>query len=149
MLQRLFRRKPTTLRERASDLASEVMDEENRPQALISAGIMALLVGGLMWWIWRQPGEASDLLEGTSLEDDLTAIEGIGPKTANVLRDAGVRSYHQLARMNPEEIQVILRESDMHSAEPDTWPEQARLAEQGDWKALKDLRHELDAGRRM
>ncbi len=48
----------------------------------------------------NQPGEISP--------DDLTAIRGIGMATQNRLHAAGIKSYAQLTRASPEEVQRIL-----------------------------------------
>lgn len=40
--------------------------------------------------------------------DDLTAVHGIGPKTAEALRLAGVRTFQDLANADPDELAVAL-----------------------------------------
>jgi predicted flap endonuclease-1-like 5' DNA nuclease len=80
--------------------------------------------------------------------DDLTRIEGIGPKFASVLRSAGISTYEQLAVSDVDGIRDILRERGLYFADPTTWPEQAELATTGAWDALYDLQEELTAGRR-
>lgn len=81
-------------------------------------------------------------------EDDLTAIEGIGPKTQAVFRAAGLVSFAQLAATDPIELDRILDEAGLRLGNPSTWPEQARLASAGDWKGLEKLQDELKGGRR-
>lgn len=80
--------------------------------------------------------------------DNLEIIEGIGPKIATVLQEAGIRTYAQLAASDPEQIEAILRQSGLRLADPTTWPEQARLAAEGDMQGLQDLTSRLRAGRR-
>jgi predicted flap endonuclease-1-like 5' DNA nuclease len=80
--------------------------------------------------------------------DDLRRIEGIGPKIAKLLREAGVESYTQLAAMSAEEIRDILTAGGVPVSKPDTWPEQANLAANGDWEGLEALQGELKGGRR-
>jgi predicted flap endonuclease-1-like 5' DNA nuclease len=83
--------------------------------------------------------------------DDLTHIEGIGPKISQVLQDAGILTFGRLAQSRPDELERILREEDerlARLADPTTWPEQATLAAAGAWEALQDLQEELTAGRR-
>lgn len=82
-------------------------------------------------------------------EDDLVEIEGIGPKTAGVLREAGIQTFAQLAAADVEHLKEIVRNANLLSADPGTWPEQASLAAKGDWEALYALREELQAGRRL
>jgi len=80
--------------------------------------------------------------------DDLRRIEGIGPKIAKLLREAGVESYAQLAAMSADEIRDILTAGGVPVSKPDTWPEQANLAANGDWEGLEALQGQLKGGRR-
>ena len=57
--------------------------------------------------------------------DDLTVIEGIGPKYAGILQAAGVKSYADLAKMTPEEVREIFRKAVNRSPDPTTWIKQA------------------------
>jgi predicted flap endonuclease-1-like 5' DNA nuclease len=79
--------------------------------------------------------------------DDLTRIEGIGPKVAATLAAAGIKTYRQLARLKVEEIREILRKAGNRISNPTTWPEQARLAADGKWGELEKLQAELKGGR--
>jgi predicted flap endonuclease-1-like 5' DNA nuclease len=79
--------------------------------------------------------------------DDLEIIEGIGPKVAGVLRQAGVTTFTQLAEMEPAQILKILHAANLRLADPATWPEQARLAVDGDQAGLKALQDRLKGGR--
>ena len=82
--------------------------------------------------------------------DDLEIIEGIGPKIAMLLHEAGVKSYKQLSAMSPAQLQPILDRAgaNFQMANPATWPEQADLAARNRWLALKALQQALDAGNR-
>jgi predicted flap endonuclease-1-like 5' DNA nuclease len=80
--------------------------------------------------------------------DDLTAIEGIGPKIAAALMDAGVGSFAQLAGRQPDELEHIVRRAGVRMVgRADTWPQQAQLAAEGRFKDLKKLQEDLKAGR--
>lgn len=79
--------------------------------------------------------------------DNLEIIEGIGPKIASVLKQAGVKTFAQLAQMDPAQITPILLAAGLRLADPRSWPEQARLAAAGDLEKLKDLQSHLKAGR--
>ncbi len=79
--------------------------------------------------------------------DDLKVIEGIGPKIASVLQAAGINSFAQLAEADPSYLETILREAGQRLADPTTWPEHARLAAAGDWKAFEELTARLKGGR--
>lgn len=85
--------------------------------------------------------------ETTPTGDNLTRIEGIGPKISRTLHDAGVTTFAQLAALTPEQISGMLRAAKIRLAATDSWPEQARLAAAGQWDDLKALQEQLVAGR--
>jgi predicted flap endonuclease-1-like 5' DNA nuclease len=101
-----------------------------------------------------EPGPAAPHPQPVEVQpepEDLTRIEGIGPKISQVLQDAGILTFSQLADRSPDDLVLILREEDerlARLASPTTWPEQAILAAAGAWDALEDLQEELTAGRR-
>ena len=82
-------------------------------------------------------------------EDDLTKIEGIGPKIQSLLKDAGIRTWKQLSKTPTPKLKQILTDAGsrfkMHN--PGTWAEQALLAAEGKWDELKAWQDELDGGR--
>lgn len=80
--------------------------------------------------------------------DDLAIIEGIGPKIAGVLKDAGIATFAQLAVADVNDLATILQKANLRLADPATWPEQAQLAADGNWDALKALQESLKGGRR-
>lgn len=80
--------------------------------------------------------------------DDLKVVEGLGPRSAQVLGQAGIITYAQLAAMEPEAIHEILRTAGLRIAFPETWPGQAALAAAGKWDALKELQSSLIGGRK-
>jgi predicted flap endonuclease-1-like 5' DNA nuclease len=83
--------------------------------------------------------------------DDLKIIEGIGPRMAGVLQNAGIQTFKALAALDPQRIEEILAAEDPNLsrlANPATWPEQAGLAAEGRWQDLEKLQDELKGGRR-
>jgi predicted flap endonuclease-1-like 5' DNA nuclease len=82
--------------------------------------------------------------------DDLEIVEGIGPKIAELLNNAGVKTFAQLAAMSPAQIQPILDAAgpNYRIANPETWPDQADLAARNRWSALKAMQDGLTAGRK-
>jgi predicted flap endonuclease-1-like 5' DNA nuclease len=83
--------------------------------------------------------------------DDLRRVEGIGPKIASILQDAGIMTFNQLASADVGQLEEILSDADprlLRLADPATWPEQAALAAEAEWEALEALQSELKAGRR-
>lgn len=80
--------------------------------------------------------------------DDLKIIEGIGPKIAGVLQQAGITTFAQLAETSQERLTEIVQEAKLRLANPETWAEQSALAAAGKWDELKELQARLNAGRR-
>lgn len=81
--------------------------------------------------------------------DDLTVIEGVGPKIAEVFVKAGIANFSALAAKTADELKVILTEAgdQFNTAVTDTWPEQAKLAAEGKFDELKKWQDELDGGK--
>lgn len=81
--------------------------------------------------------------------DDLTLIEGIGPKIAELLQNAGIKSFADLAKAKPAAIKTILdaagKKFQMH--DPATWPKQSALARDGKSAELAKLQEELKGGK--
>jgi predicted flap endonuclease-1-like 5' DNA nuclease len=70
--------------------------------------------------------------------DDLTRINGVGPKAAEVLVAAGIGSFARLARTSEPDLRAAF--SSAHATAPKsigTWSMQASFAEHGDWAGLK------------
>lgn len=84
-----------------------------------------------------------------ALEDDLALIEGIGPRISALLRHYGIQNFAQLAEADVDRLQAMLNEAGpgFQMASPETWPEQARLAADGEWEELRALQDRLTAGR--
>lgn len=81
--------------------------------------------------------------------DDLTRIEGIGPKVAEVLHEAGITTFAKLAESKSEDIKEVLEKSggNFNAQDPTSWPEQSQLAADGKWDELKELQDKLIASR--
>jgi len=83
-------------------------------------------------------------------DEDLARIEGIDDKIAGLLRNAGIRSYAQLAESEPDRLRAIVAEGNselLQAADPASWPKQARLAALGKWEALGRLQEKMKASR--
>ncbi|MBT8321460.1 MAG: 30S ribosomal protein S2 [Eudoraea sp.] len=80
--------------------------------------------------------------------DDLTKIEGIGPKGAEALVNAGLDSFEKLSGAKADAIKEILTEASSRMAhlDPTSWPKQAKMAADGDWDKLKDWQDKAKAG---
>ena len=84
-----------------------------------------------------------------AIADDITLIEGIGPKAAEVLAAAGITTFSQLASAKAEDLKQMLDDSDgsFNAIDTTTWPQQAELAAAGKMDELKALQDELKSGR--
>ena len=82
----------------------------------------------------------------TSEKDDLTKVEGIGPKIAETLIASGVSTYADLAKIDAVAITDMIKDV-AGSHIPDTWPEQAKMAADGKWDELKKWQDEMDGGK--
>lgn len=79
--------------------------------------------------------------------DDLKIVEGIGPKIAEALNNAGVSTFAQLADMTPEAINEIISGAGISSRDASTWPKQAEMARDGKIDELKAWQDELNGGK--
>lgn len=89
----------------------------------------------------------SNLPKGVK-QDDLTLIEGVGPKISGILAEAGLDTWAKVAASTPEAIKEILAAAGSRYAShnPGTWPKQAELAAEGKFEELKAWQDELDGG---
>ncbi len=82
-------------------------------------------------------------------KDDLTKIEGVGPKIKEILWAGGICSYEQLAASPLAKIKELLDAAGprfkMH--DPGSWPRQSKLAADGKWEELEKLQDVLDGGK--
>lgn len=96
-----------------------------------------------------KPAAKSAKTQTATKADDLTLVEGIGPKIAELLTQAGITTFAQLANAKPTAIKSILETAgkryQMH--DPATWPKQAALARDGKTAELAKWQGELKAGK--
>lgn len=99
----------------------------------------------------RRGGSKSttDTASKATTKDNLTKIEGVGPKAAEAMTAAGLTTFAEIAASTPEAIKEILdaAEGRLGSLDPSTWTEQAKLAADGKWDELKKWQDELDGGK--
>ncbi len=83
-------------------------------------------------------------------KDNLTKIEGIGPKIAEILEGQGIATFDALSKAKAKDLKAILEAAGsrykMH--DPTTWPTQAKLAADGEWDKLTALQNELKGGKK-
>lgn len=85
--------------------------------------------------------------EATVEADDLTKIEGIGPKITEVFAANGVKTFEDLSGSKVGDLRTILADNGLSQHEPKSWSKQATLAKHGKWDELKTLQDELDGGK--
>jgi len=85
----------------------------------------------------------------TGAKDNLTKVEGIGPKVNEHLNNAGIMTFADLANASFDTLKGILADagSRYQMMDPTTWPQQSQLAADGKWDELKTLQDKLDGGR--
>lgn len=84
----------------------------------------------------------------TIKENDLTIIEGIGPKIQQLFHNNNIKTWKSLSNCSVQKCQSVLDDGGeayrIHN--PGTWPKQARLAYEGKWKTLLEWQEKLDGG---
>lgn len=80
--------------------------------------------------------------------EDLTKIEGIGPKTAEALVAAGIATFADLADAKPDNIKTLLTDASPRLAhlDPGSWPKQAKMAADDKWDELKEWQDNAKGG---
>jgi large subunit ribosomal protein L17 len=84
----------------------------------------------------------------TSTKDDLKKIEGIGPKIEELLNNAGILTFSDLANAKITTLEEILDLAGprFSTHKPASWSAQSELARDGKWEELKTWQDELDGG---
>lgn len=94
-------------------------------------------------------GAAKAVFGKTIKQDDLTVIEGIGPKIQDLFHNHGINTWKGLSEATVEKCQEVLNSGGerftVHN--PGTWPRQAAMAYKGDWQELLDWQDILDKGK--
>jgi len=115
--------------------------------------LVMVLIG---WWVSnRNKGEQSEAQQEAHAEhaeektaDDLTKLEGIGPKVSKILNEAGITSFADLAAADDAAVDKVLDAAGLQMMDSAGWIEQAKLAAKGDMEGLAKLQDELKGGRR-
>ncbi|PIF00880.1 MAG: 30S ribosomal protein S2 [Maribacter sp.] len=90
-----------------------------------------------------------EVAEPTTVKaDDLTKIEGIGPKAAEAIVNSGIKTFAQLSEAKADSIKEILTEASSRMAhlDPTSWPKQAKMAAEGKWDELKEWQDNTKGG---
>lgn len=80
--------------------------------------------------------------------DDLTKVEGIGPKIAEIFQEAGIHTFADLANKSEDDLKDILTEAGPRyaSKNPGSWPKQAQMAADGKWDELQEWQDSVKGG---
>lgn len=80
--------------------------------------------------------------------DDLTKVEGIGPKIAEIFQEAGIHTFADLANKSEDDLKDILNEAGPRyaSKNPGSWPKQAQMAADGKWDELQEWQDSVKGG---
>ena len=104
------------------------------------------------WLTSRNKGSKPEVqreAQGKKPADDLTKLEGIGPKVAKILNEAGYASFADLAKADAAEVDKVLDANRLQMLDSAGWIEQAKLAAKGDMEGLAKLQDELKGGRKV
>ncbi|MBK8370272.1 MAG: hypothetical protein IPL20_02625 [Saprospiraceae bacterium] len=81
--------------------------------------------------------------------NDLTLIEGIGPKIQDLLNQSGILTFSDLSASSYDKVKSVLTSAgpryNVH--DPQTWIQQAKLAMNEKWDELRNLQQTLKKGR--
>lgn len=84
-------------------------------------------------------------------ENDLTIVEGIGPKIRDLFHNHDITTWKGLSETSVERCKEILNTGGerykIHN--PSTWPRQAKLAYERKWQELLDWQDILDGGKEV
>lgn len=94
-------------------------------------------------------GAAATVLGKKIKLDDLTVVEGIGPKISELCRGIGVETWRGLADTEIADLRSMLDAagSRYQIHKPASWPQQAELLATGQWDDFVALTDSLDGGR--
>ncbi len=96
-----------------------------------------------------KPKTATEPKPAKEKKDDLTKIEGVGKKIAELLTAENIISFEDLSKATAKTLKDILEAagSRFKVHNPTSWPKQAKLAASGKWDELKKLQEELKGGK--
>ncbi len=136
----------TTDNAKIKDLEKQLRDCQNENKKLVGAASMATSIKTQS--VSASSGVTTKSTASKSKKDDLTKIEGIGPKIKQLFYDDGITTFEDLANTDLNKMRAILDDAGsrfrMHN--PKTWAKQARLAADGEWDKLNKLQDKLKGG---
>lgn len=118
---------------------------KHAPEPVMSAAPQAAPVPAP---VMSAPAEAAPASE-PGKPDDLTTVEGIGPKISAALIAAGIDSFTKLSKASDHELRAAIEAAHIRLAPGlSTWAEQATYLLHGDKEGFETLKATLKSGRR-
>jgi len=110
-------------------------------------GIVLLIVGIILRLTGGKDGDEKPAAAKVE-PDDLTRIEGVGPKLQSILYELGYKTYASLVDIDSGKLKDTVKAAGFKApVSPESWPQQAKLAADGKWDELDKLQDELSGGR--
>nr|WP_299338016.1 hypothetical protein [Allomuricauda sp.] len=94
-------------------------------------------------------GAAKDAMGKRIKQDDLKIVEGIGPKIEGLFHNFNIKTWKDLSEASTDQCQKVLDSGgDRYRIhDPASWPMQAKMAYEGQWKQLKKWQDDHKAGK--
>jgi len=82
-------------------------------------------------------------------QDDLKVVEGIGPKIEGLFHNFDIKTWKALSETSQEKCQEVLDSGGERYRihDPGSWPLQAKMAYEGEWKKLSKWQDEHKGGK--
>jgi predicted flap endonuclease-1-like 5' DNA nuclease len=123
-------------------------DDAPEPMPASFADVSSAAPAAAVAPVGLDPVAASAVLGKKIRIDDLTVVEGIGPKISELCNAIGVTTWAQLAATEIDTLQSMLNDAgsrfQMHK--PGSWPGQAALLAAGQWSDFQQLTADLANG---
>lgn len=133
----------------ASRKATSLLESDLKSAKSASANIASSFAAPVAAGIAFDAAAAKAVFGKKIKQDDLTVVEGIGPKIQELFHNHDVKTWKALSECSVDKCQTVLNSGGdrfkMHK--PSTWPKQAKMAYEGRWADLQKWQDELDGGK--
>jgi len=136
---------------------TEAYDLTDATWEIIIMLLVAFILGWLFHYLWSRFVEADTYAISEDIpqkfvgigQDNLKLVEGIGPKIEELLKNAGIMTWGDIASSDIKALKAVLTKGgdrfQMH--DPSSWADQAALAVEGKWAELEEYQELLIGGR--
>jgi small subunit ribosomal protein S2 len=134
--------------EKAAPAAEPVAEKPKEAKKEVKAAPVAEKPKEAPVSVEEKPKKAAPKKATKETADDLTKVEGIGPKISEVFQKAGIHTFADLAAKSEDDLKEILAGAGSRyaSKNPASWPKQAKMAADGKWDKLKEWQDKTKAG---